>query len=234
MPRRPSVLLLSILVHAIVLIAIVLADFWTPITDWPTPHRVLAWDAPRVVRLDDVPLPPQGVRATHQSSSAGPVQRTEAAPIVAPPDVAPDVGQPESTLIRSGGPDRLEQLLGPPGSGVVPQAPALPPAPEPQSKTPVRLHSGIKPPQRLVNIAPIYPTIALQIHKEGIVIIDATIDEQGNVIETRILRSIPLLDEAALAAVRQWKFSPTLLNGIPVPIVMTVTVNFKQIGRAHV
>ena len=61
----------------------------------------------------------------------------------------------------------------------------------------------------------------------GVVIIDATIDEQGNVTETRILRSIPLLDEAAVAAVRQWKFSPTLLNGVPVPIVMTVTVNFK-------
>jgi protein TonB len=91
----------------------------------------------------------------------------------------------------------------------------------------MRLHSGIKPPQRLVNVAPMYPTIALQVHKEGIVIIDATIDEQGNVTDTRILRSIPLLDEAALAAVRQWKFSPTLLNGVPVPIVMTVTVNFK-------
>jgi protein TonB len=63
-------------------------------------------------------------------------------------------------------------------------------------------------------------------HKEGLVILEATIDEQGNVTETRLLRSIPLLDEAAVAAVRQWKFSPTLLNGVPVPIVMTVTVNF--------
>jgi len=69
--------------------------------------------------------------------------------------------------------------------------------------------------------------MALAVRKEGIVIIDATIDEQGNVTETKILRSIPLLDEAALAAVRQWKFSPTQLNGVPVPIVMTVTVNFK-------
>ena len=57
-------------------------------------------------------------------------------------------------------------------------------------------------------------------------IIEATIDEQGNVTDTQLLRSIPLLDEAALVAVRQWKFSPTLLNGAPVSIVMTVTVNF--------
>jgi protein TonB len=58
------------------------------------------------------------------------------------------------------------------------------------------------------------------------VIIEATIDEQGNVTQTRLLRSIPLLDGAAVAAVQRWKFSPTLLNGVPVPIVMTVTVNF--------
>jgi TonB family protein len=227
MPRRPSVLLLSIFVHAIVLMLIAAADLWRPITDWPMPRELFAFEAPRVVRLDDVPLPPQGHRTTHQQASTEPARRTEAAPIAAPPGLAPDIERPESTLIALGGPDQLDKLFGGPGGGVVPQ-PALPQAPEPQPKTLVRpQHSGIRPPQRLVNVAPIYPTIALQVHKDGIVIIDATIDEQGNVIATRVLRSIPLLDEAAETAVRQWKFSPTLLNGVPVPIVMTVTVNFK-------
>ena len=78
-----------------------------------------------------------------------------------------------------------------------------------------------------MNVSPVYPAMARLVHQQGIVIIEATIDEQGNVIDTRILRSIPLLDESAVAAVRQWKFSPTLLNGAPVSIVMTVTVNFK-------
>ena len=110
---------------------------------------------------------------------------------------------------------------------MAPEPPPLLAVAPPQPKAPIRPHSGVKPPQRLVNVAPVYPSVALAVHKEGIVIIDATIDEQGNVTETRILRSIPLLDEAAVAAVRQWKFSPTLLNGVPVPIVMTVTVNFK-------
>jgi periplasmic protein TonB len=59
------------------------------------------------------------------------------------------------------------------------------------------------------------------------VIIEATIDERGNVARAQVLKSIPLLDEAALTAVRQWKFTPTRLNGVAVPIVMTVTVNFK-------
>jgi hypothetical protein len=48
----------------------------------------------------------------------------------------------------------------------------------------------------------------------------------GKVADAKVLRSIPLLDSAALDAVRQWEFTPTLLNGVPVPVIMTVTVNF--------
>jgi protein TonB len=89
------------------------------------------------------------------------------------------------------------------------------------------LSSGIRAPQRVVNVTPVYPAAARMTHVEGFVIIEATIDEKGNVARAQVLRSIPLLDEAALTAVRQWKFTPTLLNGVAVPIVMTVTVNFK-------
>jgi protein TonB len=59
------------------------------------------------------------------------------------------------------------------------------------------------------------------------VILEAVIAEDGSVRDVRVLRSIPLLDAAAMEAVRQWRFSPTLLNGEPVPIVMTVTVAFR-------
>jgi protein TonB len=58
------------------------------------------------------------------------------------------------------------------------------------------------------------------------VIIEATIGPTGTVQDARILRSIPLLDAAALEAVRQWEYTPTLLNGVPVPVLMTITVNF--------
>ena len=57
-------------------------------------------------------------------------------------------------------------------------------------------------------------------------IIEARIEPDGSVSETRILRSIPMLDDAAVDAVRQWKFTPTLLNGQAVPVIMTTTVNF--------
>ena len=73
---------------------------------------------------------------------------------------------------------------------------------------------------------PVYPPIAQAARVQGIVIIEATISEGGSVTNARILRSVPLLDQAALDAVRQWQFTPTLLNGVPVPVIMSVTVNF--------
>jgi protein TonB len=62
---------------------------------------------------------------------------------------------------------------------------------------------------------------------QGVVFIEATIGPKGNVVDARILRSIPLLDAAALDAVRQWEYQPVLLNGAPVSVIMTVTVSFS-------
>jgi TonB family protein len=70
------------------------------------------------------------------------------------------------------------------------------------------------------------PPGALAAGVQGVVIAEIVINESGNVTDARILRSIPLLDGAALEAVRQWQFSPTVVNGATVPVKMTVTVNF--------
>ena len=67
---------------------------------------------------------------------------------------------------------------------------------------------------------------AQQARVQGVVIIEALIDDRGEVANARVLRSIPMLDDAALSAVSQWQFTPTLLNGAPVGVIMTVTVNF--------
>ena len=84
----------------------------------------------------------------------------------------------------------------------------------------------MRPPQKTREVNPVYPPIAQSARVQGIVIIEATIGEDGQVTNARILRSVPLLDQAAIDAVRQWQYSPTLLNGVPVPVIMTVTVNF--------
>ena len=71
-----------------------------------------------------------------------------------------------------------------------------------------------------------YPPIAQSARVQGVVILEATIGPDGKVQDVRVLRSIPLLDAAAIEAVRQWQYTPTLLNNVPVPVIMTVTVNF--------
>jgi len=102
----------------------------------------------------------------------------------------------------------------------------LPDAPPPKVE-PVRVGGDIRPPNKIKDSKPVYPDIAKQARVQGIVILEAIIDPQGNVTNVRVLRSIPLLDQSAIEAVKQWKYEPTLLNGVPVPIVMTVTVNFQ-------
>jgi len=90
----------------------------------------------------------------------------------------------------------------------------------------VRIGGGIQPPTKTKNVSPVYPPDALAAKVAGVVIIEAVIGEDGKVRDTRVLRSIPMLDAAATEAVRQWEFTPTLLNGTAVPVVMTATVNF--------
>jgi TonB family protein len=90
----------------------------------------------------------------------------------------------------------------------------------------LRVGGAIKTPVKIRDVRPVYPPIAREAGVSGVVIIEAQIGADGSIEEARVLRSIPLLDEAALDAIKQWKFAPTLLNGKPVPIIMTMTVNF--------
>ncbi|MBI3932495.1 MAG: energy transducer TonB [Acidobacteria bacterium] len=91
----------------------------------------------------------------------------------------------------------------------------------------VRVGGTIKEPRKLEHVNPVYPDIAKQARVQGVVILECVIGADGRVAKVRVLRGIPLLTEAAVEAVRQWVYAPTLLNGVPVPVIMTVTVNFK-------
>jgi len=90
----------------------------------------------------------------------------------------------------------------------------------------VRVGGNIQAPKKVKDVNPVYPPIAQSARVQGVVILEATIGPNGNVQDVRVLRSIPLLDAAAIEAVKQWAYTPTLLNGVPVPVIMTVTVNF--------
>ena len=101
------------------------------------------------------------------------------------------------------------------------------PPPIPVQSGPIRPGGDIKPPARITYVPPVYPTIAQTAKIEGPVILEAIIDEAGVVRDVKVLRSIPLLDRAAIEAVSKWRYTPTRLNGVPVAIIMTVTVMFS-------
>jgi TonB family protein len=105
-------------------------------------------------------------------------------------------------------------------------APAAPAAKGPQ---PLRVGGNIRVPRKLVDVHPVYPMSMRQAGLEGVVPIDAVIGQDGSVSSVRVVSAQvhPDFAIAAVDAVRQWKFSPTLLNGAPVEVVMTVSVAFK-------
>jgi TonB family protein len=96
----------------------------------------------------------------------------------------------------------------------------------PSPAGPVRVGSQLMTPQKIKDVQPIYPPVAKAAGVEGIVILELTIVRDGKVQNVKVLRSIPLLDQAAIDAVKRWEYVPTLLNGGRVPVIVTATVTF--------
>jgi protein TonB len=95
----------------------------------------------------------------------------------------------------------------------------------------MRLHAGIEAPRKIHDVMPLYPALARAAGASGVVILEATIDARGDVVAAKVLRSVPMLDQAAVDAVRQWKYTPARLNGEIVAVLITVTVNFTLAAR---
>ena len=96
-----------------------------------------------------------------------------------------------------------------------------------KADTPIRLPQDIPPPKKVKHVDPIYNELARAARVEGVVQIEAVIAPDGSVRDAKVVRSIPLLDPAALEAVKQWQFEPVLVNGVPRAVVITVSVNFS-------
>lgn len=90
----------------------------------------------------------------------------------------------------------------------------------------VRVGPDVQPPTKLHDVAPVYPDLPKRIGVQGIVIIECTIAPNGRIANARVLKGHLLLDQAALDAVTQWVYAPTRVNGVPVAVLMTVTVKF--------
>jgi TonB family protein len=145
-----------------------------------------------------------------------------------PPAAAPAIARLSATFDLTAGQastGRVQAISGFAGaSGEISTFVARPD--KPAADGTLRVGGQIRAPQRVLNVAPVYPQEAQDARVQGVVIIEAKIGADGGIAEAWVVRSIPMLDQAALDAVRQWRYSPTLMNGAPVPVRMTVTVNF--------
>jgi protein TonB len=173
------------------------------------------------------PPPPPAPKVTRAPKvEPKPVQMDEnafVAPVEVPEEIVPEEGL--DLGVEGGVQGGVEG--GVPGGVVGGVVGGLPDAPPPPPQKAIRVGGQIKEPKKLKHVNPEYPDIAKQARVQGVVILECTISPQGKVTDVKILRGIPLLDQAAVSAVRQWVYTPTLLNGVPVPVIMTVTVNFK-------
>ncbi|HEX5108539.1 MAG TPA: energy transducer TonB [Vicinamibacterales bacterium] len=215
---RKYTLFLSILVHVVGAAALFVVPLLA-LDSLPSVRDRATWIAARAVE----PPPPQ-------PPAVGPARAAAslAVPVEAPSGLPPDSDQPAdgpgvpSFEPAGGGGD----VPGGIGGGGIAIAPPPPPPPAPEARRIVRAGSVLAPPRKIVDVAPIYPRLAAQAGVSGIVVLEAVIAEDGTVRDLKVLRSVPLLDQAAIDAVRQWRYTPTTLGGVAVSVVMTVTVNF--------
>ena len=142
------------------------------------------------------------------------------APIETPAELKPEEGI--DLGVEGGVPGGVEG--GVPGGVVGGVVGGLPQeAPPPKA---VRVGGQLNAPQLVHKVDPVYPELARQARLSAILIMEATVAANGKVQEVAILRGAPLFDEPAVAAVKQWVYRPLLLNGVPTPFILTVTLKF--------
>ncbi len=220
--RTWSVLPVSIAAHALG----ALACFIVPLTaEEPPPPPATPARALNVIAARTAPPEPAPRRTTPTSATS---RSRGAVPIAVPTSIEPERAS-EPPGIGEPGPPGSVDVRGGFGTGTeigFSVASALPAPPPLVERKPVRPGGDVKVPAKIVHVPPVYPFIALESRVQGVVILEATISESGAVENLRVLRSHPLLERAAIEAVRQWRYTPTRLNGVPVPVIMTVTINF--------
>ena len=197
----------------------------------PVTPTMLAFVAPPPSPPPPPPPPPPPAAKAATAPDSKPVPTTGAVPIEAPAEIAPprpDDENAEGVLggVEGGIPGGVVGGVvgGLPGDIPPPPPPPAPPAP----RAPVRVGGQIQEPAVLRRGEPVYSPLAVQAHVTGTVILEAIVDADGRVTEVKVLRAAHrLLDAAAVAAVRQWRYSPLVLNGIRESFVLTVVLTFQ-------
>jgi protein TonB len=179
--------------------------------------------------------PAQQVTPARQAAVL-PSSNPNAAPVEAPDEIEPEALPPTEDVeggveggVQGGiagtvisGMEGIRGLL----ALAPPPSPAAPP-----SRQPVRVGGTFAAPALLHRVEPVYPPLAVAARVEGVVVLEAIVDGKGRVCDVKVLRSGQMLDGAAVEAVRQWRYAPLMLDGVPNPFVLTVTLSFALAKR---
>ena len=241
--RKPSVVS-SLIFHGFLILSLVVIPLLIP---QALPKRELF--VTMVAPLPPPPAPPrppavQPVAIQHKTDSVTRPVMTEAlvAPTVVPKVVVPIIDPPAAPVV-SGVPGGLPGgvtggVLGgvlSANAAVAPPSLAPPPPPPPPPAVaavtltgPMRVGGMVKEPRAVKMVPPVYPPLAARAHVSGIVVLEATLTTDGVVSEIRVVSGHPLLTDAAIHCVKQWRYEPTLLNGTPVAVILTARVHFDK------
>jgi protein TonB len=226
--------LLSVAAHGAVLTAAILLPLLLASEKLPVVPTMMAFVAAPVAAPPPPPPPPP--KAARRAPDAKVVARAAstpaAAPILAPSEITPEPVFPdEDSFGVEGGVEggiAGGTLGGIVGGLVGAPPPPPPPAPAPTpDRGPVRIGGQISAPELIHRVEPIYPEVAVFAKVTGTVILEAVVGEDGTVQSVKVLRPAKLLDQAAIDAVKQWRYKPLILNGVPASFVLTVVLTFS-------
>ncbi len=223
-PRRHAWTgVVSLVLHAVAVVAVVVLPLLYDQRLPETATEVRAFFAqPLEVAAPSPPPPPPAARAPARSPTR-PSSSSFVAPVAIPTEIVPEEGL--DLGVEGEAPGGVEG--GVPGGVVGGIVGGLPEAAPPPPARPLRAGVDVREPRRVKSVAPVYPPLAVQSRVQGVVILECEIDARGRVDSVKVLRGNVLLNDAAIEAVRQWVYTPTLVNGVPVPVLMTVTLTFE-------
>lgn len=229
--KRSTTLFVSAVVHVVLVALVILVPLWTYSVLPAAGEAARAFFvAPPEAAPPPPPPPPPAAGPRLAKVVAAPVPVPEdakfVAPIEVPEAILPDRGLDLAGGVEGGVPGGVEG--GVPGGvlgGIVGGIAPLPPPPPPPKA--VRVGGQIKAPKLLKVVQPVYPDLAAQARLSATIILEALVAPDGQVKSVTVLRGAPLFDEAAKEAVKQWRYQPLLLNGVPTEFILTVTVKFN-------
>ncbi len=114
--------------------------------------------------------------------------------------------------------------------GISVSSEVVPPPPPAEAEAPVKVGGEVKPPKLISTVLPVYPAMAKSTGIQGAVVVEASVDKSGNVVGTKLISGPPMLRQAAVDALRRWKYQPAMLNGEPVAVQITVTMQFHKMA----